>query len=252
MTAGDNPYFARAAANRLWGHFFGTGLVHPVDDFDANNPPSHPALLDDLARAFVEHEYNLKFLIRALTATRAYQLSSRQHTRPSTPVSPHVFAVMAVRSLSAEQLYDSLAQAVGIRPEADEMEPEFVRVLSPRAEFLEKFGGRNTEGGDQQTTILQALTLMNGQLLAGATNPHEGKTLQAVADFPLSTPERLEWLYLSTLSRPPRANETAKFVVYIDEQTKKAPAAHRALAYRQALADVFWVLLNSSEFFFNH
>ena len=76
MTAPENPYFARAAVNRVWAQFFGIGLVDPVDDMGADNPPSHPELLDDLARAFAAHGYDLKFLIRAIVLSRAYQLTS--------------------------------------------------------------------------------------------------------------------------------------------------------------------------------
>ena len=77
ITSDDNPYFARAAVNRAWAHFFGTGLVDPIDDFDPSNPASHPELLDELARQFVAHGYDHKFLIRAITSSRPYQLTSR-------------------------------------------------------------------------------------------------------------------------------------------------------------------------------
>src|SRR5207302_6517455 len=77
LTAGDNPYFARAAVNRVWAYFFGTGLADPVDVmFDAHNAPSHPELLDELARQFAAHRFDLKFLIRAITTSRTYQLTS--------------------------------------------------------------------------------------------------------------------------------------------------------------------------------
>src|SRR5207253_142828 len=71
----ENPFFARAAVNRLWGHFFGIGLVDPVDDLTEANPPSHPELLDELASAFAAHQFDIKFLIRAILLSNAYQLS---------------------------------------------------------------------------------------------------------------------------------------------------------------------------------
>src|SRR5262249_14694730 len=87
MTSPTNPYFARAPVNRLWAHFFGRGFVEPVDDFRDDNAPSHPELLDELARQFVAHRFDLHFLIRTITASRAYQLTSSatgsSHPEPS-------------------------------------------------------------------------------------------------------------------------------------------------------------------------
>ncbi len=82
LTSADNPFFARAIANRMWGHFFGLGIIDPVDDFGEANPPSHPELLEELGQAMVRHHFDLQFLIRAITASRTYQRSSRQ-TDPS-------------------------------------------------------------------------------------------------------------------------------------------------------------------------
>ena len=86
----DNPYFSRMAVNRLWDHFFGRGFVSPVDDFSENNPPSHPELLNELAREMVAHNFDLKFFIKAITASDAYQRSSRGGS-PSRalPLRPH-------------------------------------------------------------------------------------------------------------------------------------------------------------------
>src|SRR5205085_196393 len=76
VTRRDNGYFDRAAVNRLWGYFFGTGLVEPIDELGDHNPPSHPELLDELARQFAVHDFDLKYLIRAITTSRVYQLKS--------------------------------------------------------------------------------------------------------------------------------------------------------------------------------
>ena len=110
ITSPKNPYFARTAANRLWGYFFGRGIVDPVDDFTATNPPSHPKLLDYLAKEFAAHNFDLKFLIRAITASRTYQLTSlKTH---SSQTEPRLFSRMAVRGLTSEQIFDSVAQAI--------------------------------------------------------------------------------------------------------------------------------------------
>src|SRR5262249_2704978 len=98
MTSPKNPFLAKAAVNRLWAHFFGRGLADPVADFKDDTPPSHPQVLEELARGFVDHKFDLKFVVRVITSTRAYQLSSEQ-TDPSQE-DPRRFARMAIKGLS--------------------------------------------------------------------------------------------------------------------------------------------------------
>lgn len=245
VTSSGNPWFAKSVVNRMWGHFFGTGIVDPIDDFGADNPPSHPALLDELAREFVAHDYDLKFLIRTITATRAYQLSSEQSDE--SQANPRLFARMSVKGLTPAQLFDSVAQATGYYERSQERNQAVMENNSPRSEFLESFADRSETGTtDQQTTILQALAMMNGQFIADATGLERSTTLSAIADFPLlSTSDRIQALYLSAVSRPPRPDELGRLTKYVDAGGPKQDP-------KQALADVFWALLNSSEFLFNH
>jgi len=250
MTAPENPYFARAAANRIWAQLFGIGLVDPVDDMGADNPPSHPELLDALAMAFAEHGFDRKFLLRAITRSRPYQLSSRSAAPEAGPDGstddPRLFARMRERGLTAEQLYDSLAQAIGATTE--EVRPDRMAAAtgSPRGDFLEKFGNQDERPTESQTTILQALALMNGRLVAGATQVEGGATLSAVAEAPfLDTAGRVETLFLSTLSRRPRPEESSRMAAYVESG---GPTGDR----RKAISDVFWALLNSPEFLLNH
>jgi hypothetical protein len=246
MTAADNPYFARAAVNRLWFYFFGTGLVEPVDDMIGSGSNSANAeLLDELARAFAAEGFDLKSLIRAITASKPYQLSSAPH--PGSKDDPHQFAHMAVRGLSAEQLFDSVAQATGYQEAAPANPNAFPGTNnSPRAEFLAKFANQGDRPAEAQTSILQALALMNGKLLADATTLERSETLAAVADAPfLSTEERIETLFLATLSRKPKPKELSRLVRHVESGGVDDNP-------NQALADVFWVLLNSGEFMVNH
>ncbi len=118
MTAPENPYFARATVNRVWAQFFGTGLVDPVDDLGAENAPSHPELLDELARQFVAHRYDFKYLIRAIVASRAYALSSRGDSPAQED--PRLFARAPIRAMTPVQLYESLVQAAGLHREPDQ------------------------------------------------------------------------------------------------------------------------------------
>jgi hypothetical protein len=247
VTRADNPYFARAAANRMWYYFFGTGLIDPVDDMvGGETTASQPEVLDEMARALAAHRFDLKFLIRAITASRPYQLTSAQ-THPSQ-ADPRQFAHMAMRGLAPEQLFDSVAQATGYQ-EAQPLDPRvvFYNNSSPRAEFIAKFATKGDKANDPQTSILQALALMNGKLIADATTLERSETLAAVADAPfLDTAGRIEALCLATFSRKPKPKEMARLLRYVEE------AGGRESERQAALADVFWALLNSGEFFLNH
>jgi hypothetical protein len=244
MTAPGNPYFARAAANRVWAQFFGTGLVDPVDDLGPENVPSHPELLDTLAREFTAHGFDLKFLMRAITASRAYQLSSAGYA-PSQD-DARLFARMPIRGMSPEQLYETLVQAAGLRRESAQPAPFLRGTDSPRAEFLDKFASRDEKPTEHQTSILQVLTLMNGRLMADATSLKRGGTLPAVAEsYFLDTPAKVEALYLAALTRRPRPEELDRLVPYIDRGGPN-------LNPKEALADVFWAILNSAEFTLIH
>jgi hypothetical protein len=252
MTAPENPYFARAAVNRIWAQLFGTGLVDPVDDMGPDNPPSHPELLEALAQSLAAHGFDRKFLYRAIALSRPYQLSSTM-TGPeassgsgSSADTTRLFARMPVRGLNAEQLYDSLAQATGLPAEEERGDRAFIVANTPRGNFLERFARHDERATDPQTSILQALALMNGSIVAGATRAESGATLTAVAEAPfLDTQGRVETLFLATLSRYPRADEVERMVSYIE---RGGATGDR----KAALADVFWALLNCPEFLLNH
>lgn len=243
MTAADNPFFARAAVNRLWAYLLGTGLVEPVDEMvGGESTPVFPALLDELAREFAAQKFDLKHLLRAITYSKAYQLTSRAtHTSQDDL---RVFARMPLRGLTPEQLWDSLAEATGF----DDQSPNDPYAParggnSPRTEFLTKFPNQTERAVDAQTTILQALALMNGRVVAGETSLDRSRMLAGILDAPfLDTAGRIEALYLATLTRIPTVKEVERITKYVEEV--KDPKA--------ALADVLWALLNSSEFILNH
>jgi hypothetical protein len=236
ITRRGNPWFARALVNRLWQYFFGVGLIVPVDGLGAeNNPPSHPELLDELSRQFVAHDFDLKYLLRAITLSRAYQRSGK-HSHPRQ-AEPRLFARAATRALTAEQLYDSLLLATGYRP------PPADSAGAPRAEFLAPFDDPDSQPADFQSSAQQALMMMNGKFLKEATTSARSATVAAVIDSKRPRPltKRIEDLYLVTLSRRPRPEEMQRLLEYA--------AANDS---QQALRDIFWVLLNSTEFILNH
>ncbi|MCE9566291.1 MAG: DUF1549 and DUF1553 domain-containing protein [Planctomycetes bacterium] len=234
VTAKDNPYFAKATVNRVWGQFFGRGIVDPIDDFNDANKPSHPELLDELAKAFADSGFDLRFLIRAIGRTKAYNRSSAR--TDASQDDPRHFARMAVKGLTGEQLFDSLVQATGYR--------EGNGRGSTRDQFLSRFAlsGKPTE---PETSIPQALGLMNGKFINDATTLETSPTLLASCETPgLSTAERVESLYVATLGRKPTQKELDRVVKYIDAAGKdRLP---------ERLGDVFWVLLNQAEFRLNH
>ncbi len=223
---------------------FGIGIVDPVDDFSESNPPSHPELLDALAEEFIASEFDLKFLFRAIAASRTYQLTSAVTTTQAED-DPRLFSKMPVKGLTAEQFYDSLSQSIGVYESFDQQRnARFAR--NARTEFLEQFSDVQSAPTDRQTTVLQALSLMNGQIVTGATSLQSSRTLTGVAEFPLfDTRDRVEALFLATLSRRPTDEELTRFVTYVDSGGTEGDT-------KRALGDVFWVLLNSSEFSLNH
>lgn len=238
ITSPKNPYFARAAVNRLWGHFFGVGIVDPVDDFSPANAPSHPELLEDLAKAFTAHDDDVKFLIRAIIGSHAYQRSSR---RTGDEASAQLFAAMTIQGFSAEQLVRSLSSVVGTDPSSPSPDPRIA--FSTPDELSTLFLRPGESPTQRQTTILQALTLMNGPTTAAALDLQRASLLAAVVDFPaLSARERIETLYLGTLSRFPGPEEVARLEAYL------ASASDSGKAY----GDILWALLNSAEFGCNH
>ena len=244
VTSKKNPYFAKAAANRIWDHLFGIGIVEPVDDLgDDNNKPSHPELLEELATQLADHEFDQKFLIRAIANSKAYQRTSEITT--SSPLEPRLFARMPIKGLTGEQLFDSMAQATGYHEDRSQRSPFDFEERSPRTQIVMKFAltDKRTEA---QTSILQALALMNGKFVSDATSVQNSVTLAGVIDAPwMKTADKVEALYLSALSRKPRAEELERLVKYVD---RGGPDGDKD----KALADVFWALLNSSEFILNH
>ena len=246
MTRTDNPYFGRAAVNRMWDHFLGRGFVTPVDNIDPTNPAVHPELFDLVTQQFVLHGYDLKYLIKAIAGTRAYQLTSKVST--ANQKNHEHFARMPLRRMSADQLFDSIVEATGFR-ETGPTQPQQFDLLSAgsaRARFQAKFADQSVARTEAETSILQALSLMNGQITSDVTSLEASETLASVIEAPfLKTDQRIETLFLATLSRKPTADELREMTTYV---STSGPGRSE----RTALADVFWALLNSTEFVLIH
>ena len=240
ITHERNPYFARNMANRLWQQFFGIGLIDPVDELSEGNPASHPELLTELAKGLQAAEYDLQIVIRGIVASRAYQLSSKQSHASQTE--PRRLARMNSKGLTANQIFDSFVTATGLKLTAGR---NVANAQAGRINFRVLFpdSARPTE---TQTSILQALMLMNGKLMADQTSLDKSETLAAIADAPFfDTDQKVEALFYTALTRKPTPEEREKFTSYVDRGGPTGDAS-------KALGDVFWVLLNSTEFLFNH
>ncbi len=233
VTAGDNPYLARAAVNRVWAQFMGRGLVHPVDNFHKENVPSHPALLATMAEGFATNKFDLKWLIREIVNSDAYQLAG---TGPVTDALPSFFERARVRPLSAEEIVAAMRAATVFQPNPND----------PRNgwDYFLRYFGEPTNGlGDFQGSLSEHLFVNNGEQIRAFTRRKKGNLTDQLLTATDPWEKRVERLFLAVLSRPPKPIELSKFLAFIGTDPKKADAR---------LEDAVWVLLNSSEFRFNH
>jgi hypothetical protein len=243
LTSPENPFFVRAAVNRVWAHLFGRGIVDPVDGFGKRHQASSPELLDLLAGRFIAGNFNLRETFRTIVLTRAYRLSSGGTTEDGRR--QKCFAQMNVKMLTAEQVYDCITVA-SMLVAADTGDFSIARVGNAgRDEFLQQFRtlvGRPTE---YQGGIPQALTLMNGTLINSATDLARGGLLKSLEAPFFTDDQRIEVIYLATLSRRPTSGEWKLLRGYLGERDPGA-------SVQEPLADILWSLLNSAEFTMNH
>jgi hypothetical protein len=244
----DAPQLERAAVNRMWAHFFGYGFTKPIDDMGPHNPPSHPELLDMLAKSFRAAEFDLKQLMRWIALCEAYSLSSEvgQGNKGDDPAAgtPPMFSRFYLRQMQPEQLYESLLAATQADADLDEDERDAMKTRW-LSQFTRDLG--NDEGTESTTfngSIPQTLTMMNGDLVERACRTDAGGFLDKVAnDAELSDREKINYLYRAALGRPPGNDETK--------------IGNELLAARygdvvQTLQDVWWAVLNSNEFILIH
>jgi len=248
----DDPthQVARAMVNRMWGHYMGYGFTRPVDDMGPHNPESHPEVVTALTDEFVASNYDLKKLSRWICNTRAYNLTSQfnpnnQFDNPAAGEVP-LFSHMYVKTMQAEQLYDSLIIATNADRAGgagfDAAESQRERWLT---DFLRIFGGNEDEEPTNfNGSIPQALLMMNGALVQKAISAEPGSYIHAVLSDPRHRNDvaRIDAFYVSALGRSPTRAETG--------QLQKMMKSYRDPV--QAYQDLYWALLNSNEFIVNH
>ena len=260
LTSPENLVFARNSVNRFWARLLGRGLVHPLDQFHAANPPSHPKLLETLAGMFIARGYDLKWLIRSIMLSEAYQRSSRL-PEGATSTEPASYRNALPRALTPEQLLHSVLRATGnlerVRALKADPAKKFDRkgyftgthsdlpssYEEVRAIFIQTFG---RPPGEPETEFVpglnQSLFLMNDRLLLSWLEPAGENLIQRLAA--LKEPGKIaENLYLDILSRPSEKAEVAELTSYLEKNTKRTTAA---------LGELAWALINSTEFRLNH
>jgi len=243
-----SPFMDKTMANRMWAHFLGYGFTKPVDDLGTHNPPSHPALLEYLGEEFRKNSFDIKELIRWITLSEAYSLSSKitsgnKADDPLLGESPK-FSHFYLRQMSAEQLYESLLVAT----QAHKTRGSYEEQEKTKAEWLQQFTiAFGTDEGDEATTfngtIPQALMMFNGDLIRKATSIEKGSFLATVAASNLKPAAKIEYLFQAAVARSPNNAE-------LDIANKLLVARKGDAA--AALQDMFWAVLNSNEFIMQH
>jgi hypothetical protein len=247
MTAPDNPYFARVAVNRVWSDLMGRGIVEPVDDLRATNPPSNGPLLDALADDFRRHGFDLKHLIRTIMASEVYRLSSTPNERNMTDT--RNFSRHYRQRLRAEVLLDAISDVTDVFESFEAAAPRSraTAIWTHRVPslFLDTFGRPDPNQDPPcertaDTSVVQALHLMNAPGVNEKLARDEGRVARLAASS-ASPQELAEELYLLAYSRLPTDEERA-----VAEGVFAEPGVTR----RQAVADLLWALINSAEFVF--
>jgi hypothetical protein len=277
MTAPENPWFARAAVNRLWAHFLGRGFVDPITDFRPGNPGVVPDLLDAMAKDFVASGYDLQRLIRLICATEAYQRASVGKTKDK------LWSRFRTEPLAPDELLDSLVVATKADAVAERGNKNLEAVrerLDKQISFLFDVD-EESDAPDYDGSIPQALFLLNGAFVNASARAIPGSALAEVLALAGDDDEKIKSLYLRTLSRAPDAGEIAAAKELLanpavevegDEPAADPKAdpkgkgkkgkgrgkgatavkARAAQGKKGAYEDLFWALLNSSEFALNH
>jgi len=247
LTSPENPYFATSVANRVWAHFFGLGIVEPVDDIRVSNPASNPELFTALGTKLVEYKYDFKQLVRDICNSQTYQRSAVRNT--SNESDDRNFAHASVRRIRAEMLLDCVGQVTETKEKFRGL-PLGARAVQiadggTSTYFLTTFGRakRDTVCASEASTdpsLSQALHMINGETAHGKIA--QGGVVQRMLAEGRTPEQVIESLYIRCLTRAPTPEETQKLLAITAEAENP----------QVGLEDVFWAVLNSREFVFNH
>jgi hypothetical protein len=235
MTAKDNPFFAKATVNRIWAQFMGRGFVHPVDDFNSSNPPAHPQLLKAIESEFRARKFDLKWLVREIVNSEAYQVTD---IGPVPDALPKHYERARIRPLSVEELTASLQVATGGGVET-------ALKLEPNAQMMQYLGEPADGQGRFQGSLSEHLYLHNGDQFRSMCRPNKGNLPEKLLTGAEPWDAKVERMFLSVLSRPATSEERDRFARYLSADSQDAKMAS------QRVEDAMWVLVSGSEFRFN-
>jgi hypothetical protein len=249
LTTENHRWLARNVVNRYWGYLLGKGLVNPIDDLRETNPATNPELLDALSGAFAASGYDLKALLRLILNSRVYQLSSL--ATADNRRDQCYFTHYTIKRLTAEQLLDGIDAATGTT-EKFARQPTGTRAIalpdtSYASFFLDTFGRPLRAIAcecerSSDPNLSQALNLMNGDIVNRKLLQTGGRLSRMLSDPRLTEGALVRRLYLLTFNRPPSAAESVTAKALLEQAPSRAAGAQ----------DLFWALLNSKEFLFNH
>ncbi len=248
MAEPQNPFFARALVNRYWSHFFGRGIVEPLDDLRLTNPPTNPELLDALAAGFQRSGYDLKQLVRTICTSQVYALSSVPNDTNTTD--KQSFARHYPRKMSAEVLLDAISQLTAVPTAFDGLPPGTRAIELPdesvASAFLDTFGRPKRDSACEceraaDASLGQSLMMINSADVHAKLNAPENRAKQLVAD-PRTDTIKVEELFWSAFARGPSSGESTTASDHIVGKGDKKVEAYQ---------DILWALINAKEFQFN-
>ncbi len=240
LTSQKNPFFAKAMVNRVWAQLMGRGFVEPVDDMAEDNPSSHPRLLEELASAFSASKFDLKALIRCICQSQTYQRTSAPTAQNKSD--NNLFSHQSLKEMSGEVLLRSLYIASPALKDAHENKGSKKKKragIGAGDTFLAMFDQGESHPSEYSRGLQEALRLMNGE-----GQYFTGEAIKPLLKGTTTQEEAIERIYLQVLSRKPDTKESARMLRYL----KANPKTDKNDPY----GDIYWVLLNSSEFMFNH